>query len=95
MSNCESFNNSEKKAMPHSFEGASYYAMQLSLTEIGLGSFLHAFRIPFSGFLLSLNQCFILMAIDEFVKQLGRGYSQANFDGNNSCTKLAKFIPDS
>jgi len=36
------------------------YAMQLSLTEIGLGSLLHAFHIPFSGFFLSLNQCFVL-----------------------------------
>lgn len=39
---------------------ASRFAIQLSLTEIGLGSFLHAFHIPFSGFFLSLNQCFVL-----------------------------------
>jgi hypothetical protein len=36
------------------------HAAILSLIEIGLGSFLHAFRIPFSGQLLSLNQIFIL-----------------------------------
>lgn len=42
------------------FDIASHYALQLSLMEIGLGSILHAFRIPFSGFFLSLNQCFIL-----------------------------------
>jgi hypothetical protein len=46
--------------MPQSFDSVSRYALQLSLMEIGLGSFLHAFRIPFSGFLLSLNQCFVL-----------------------------------
>lgn len=60
MPDCGSFNKSEKKIMPQSFDMASRYAMQLSLMEIGLGSFLHAFHIPFAGFLLSLNQCFVL-----------------------------------
>lgn len=46
--------------MPHSLDIASGCAVQLSLMEIGLGSLLHAFHIPFSGFFLSLNQCFIL-----------------------------------
>lgn len=55
-----SFNKSEKKAMSQSIDIASRYAMQLSLMEIGLGSFLHSFHIPFSGFFLSLNQCFVL-----------------------------------
>jgi hypothetical protein len=36
------------------------HAAILSVIEIGLGSFLHAFRVPFSGQLLSLNQIFIL-----------------------------------
>ncbi len=44
----------------HTFDNISRFSMQLSLTEIGVGSFLHAFRIPFSGFFLSLNQCFVL-----------------------------------
>lgn len=35
-------------------------AALLSIIEIGLGSFLHAFSIPFAGHLLSLNQGFIL-----------------------------------
>lgn len=43
-----------------SLDMASRCAIQLSFMEIGLGSFLHAFRIPFSGFFLSLNQCFVL-----------------------------------
>lgn len=46
--------------MPQSFDIASRCALQLSLMEVGLGSFLHAFHIPFSGFFLSLNQCFVL-----------------------------------
>jgi hypothetical protein len=32
----------------------------LALTEIGLGGFLHNFKIPFTGHFLSLNQIFIL-----------------------------------
>lgn len=60
MTHRESFNKMEKNATPQSFDIASRYAMQLSVMEIGLGSFLHAFHIPFSGFLLSLNQCFVL-----------------------------------
>lgn len=35
-------------------------AAALSLTEIGLGSLLHSFKIPFTGHLLSLNQIAIL-----------------------------------
>jgi hypothetical protein len=36
------------------------HAASLSLIEIGLGSFLHSFKIPFSGHLLSINQMAIL-----------------------------------
>lgn len=50
----------EKKTISQSFDIAAFYAMQLSLTEVGLGSILHALHVPFSGFLLSLNQCFVL-----------------------------------
>jgi hypothetical protein len=35
-------------------------AAYLSLMEIGLGSFLHALRVPFTGYFLSLNQAFFL-----------------------------------
>ncbi|MES2801325.1 MAG: hypothetical protein V4654_02435 [Bdellovibrionota bacterium] len=38
----------------------SYYATLQSLVEVGLGSFLHAMHIPFSGHALSLNQGLIL-----------------------------------
>lgn len=50
----------EQLAPSKACDVASYYAMQLALMEVGLGSFLHAFHIPFSGFLLALNQCYIL-----------------------------------
>lgn len=36
------------------------YSASLSLTEIGLGSFLHGFSIPFAGQFLSLNQIAIM-----------------------------------
>jgi hypothetical protein len=36
------------------------YAATLSLIEVALGSFLHAFRIPFAGTFLSLNQGYLL-----------------------------------
>lgn len=35
-------------------------AAQISLVEIGLGSLLHAFKVPFAGMFLSLNQIFFL-----------------------------------
>ena len=41
-------------------EKISAAAALLSLTEIGLGSLLHSFKIPFAGHFLSLNQGFIL-----------------------------------
>ncbi len=36
------------------------YTGILTLVEIGLGSFLHSLKIPFSGMFLSLNQIFLL-----------------------------------
>ncbi|MEA9357655.1 hypothetical protein SHI21_15605 [Bacteriovorax sp. PP10] len=41
-------------------ELVGHYGATLSLIEVGLGSLLHAFKVPFSGILLSLNQGFIL-----------------------------------
>ena len=41
----------------------------LSITEIGLGSVLHSFKIPFSGHFLSLNQSFILGKIAISIKK--------------------------
>ncbi len=36
------------------------HAALLSMIEVGLGSFLHAFRLPLSGQILSLNQIFLM-----------------------------------
>lgn len=44
----------------NNFELIGKYATTLSIVEIGLGSFLHSLKIPFSGQFLSLNQVFIL-----------------------------------
>ncbi len=41
-------------------ESVGKSAAILSTVEVGLGSFLHGFHIPFSGKLLSLNQTFLL-----------------------------------
>lgn len=41
-------------------ERISSYATLLGLAEMGLGSFLHALKIPFSGTLLCANQIFLL-----------------------------------
>lgn len=39
---------------------AGTYAGLLAAAEVGVGSLLHAFRIPFTGYVLSLNQVLIL-----------------------------------
>jgi hypothetical protein len=41
-------------------EQIGIHATALGLTEVGIGSVMHAFHIPFAGHLLSLNQIFIL-----------------------------------
>ena len=49
-------------------EEYSLAASILSLTEIGLGSFLHGFKIPFSGHFLSMNQGLILAKTTRAIK---------------------------
>ena len=41
----------------HSFQSPAIY---LSLAEVGLGGILHAFKVPFTGYILSLHQIFCL-----------------------------------
>lgn len=59
-----------------------HYGATLSLIEVGLGSILHSFKIPFSGILLSLNQGFILcraaILSREIPKNLWMTYSISN-----------------
>lgn len=63
-------------------EIVGHYGATLSLIEIGLGSLLHTFKIPFSGQLLSLNQGFILcraaILSREIPKNLWTTYSISN-----------------
>jgi hypothetical protein len=47
------------------------YAAFLSLSEVGVGSFLHTFHIPFSGHFLSLNQIFLLSRASGLVGKSG------------------------
>lgn len=49
------------------------FAALLSFIELGLGSFLHSFKIPFSGQLLSLNQVFILTRASIKIKEKSSG----------------------
>ena len=48
------------KARPDPVDVAGQDAALLSAVEVGLGSVLHAFRVPLTGQLLSLNQTFML-----------------------------------
>lgn len=63
-------------------EIVGHYGAALSLIEIGLGSLLHAFKVPFSGALLSLNQGYILcraaISSKELPKNLWITYSVSN-----------------
>lgn len=63
-------------------EIVGHYGATLSLIEVGLGSLLHAFKVPFSGVLLSLNQGYILCRAAtvsrEIPKNLWTTYSISN-----------------
>jgi len=50
-------NNKEKDSQ---VDIVGSHAALLSITEVGLGSLLHSFHLPFSGHFLSLNQIFLL-----------------------------------
>ena len=47
------------------------HAAFLSLSEVGLGSILHSFHLPFSGHILSLNQIFLLSRASYLVGKNG------------------------
>jgi hypothetical protein len=50
---------SSSEALEHS-DVVPLYATYLLFAELGLGALLHAVRFPFTGYLLSLNQIFLL-----------------------------------
>lgn len=47
------------------------YTAYLSIVEIAIGSFLHSFKIPLSGHILSLNEAFILTRSSTEISQSG------------------------
>lgn len=50
----------------------------LSLIEVGLGSLLHSFKIPFTGLFLSLNQGYLLCRVTILTQDKWIGYSVSN-----------------
>ncbi len=46
--------------MKQPWSNTGYYAGNLALTEIGIGSIVHGFKVPLGGNLLAINQAFIL-----------------------------------
>lgn len=56
--------------MKAEFQDITDTAVSLSVIEIGLGSLVHAFRIPFRGHILSINQGLFLQNLGQ--KQLNR-----------------------
>jgi len=53
-------NVSSRMEVNHKIKLIGQYGASLSLIEVGLGSLLHSFHIPFTGIFLSLNQGYIL-----------------------------------
>lgn len=54
------------------------YGALLSIIEVGLGSLLHSFYIPFAGHLLSLNQGFLLCRVAILSNDRGLTYGVSN-----------------
>lgn len=68
------------------------YGATLSLIEVGLGSLLHAFHVPFSGILLSLNQGFILCRATILSRDL-EGNAWAGYSISNVAAVLKSLSP--
>lgn len=54
------------------------YGAFLSLIEVGLGSVLHSIKFPFTGFILSLNQGYLLCRISIKTQNPWMGYHVSN-----------------
>lgn len=59
-------------------EALGNYGAFLSLIEVGLGSILHTFKIPFTGLFLSLNQGYLLCRVTIKTRDKWIGYSVSN-----------------
>ena len=73
------------------------HAIALSLTEIALGSIVHAFKIPFGGHALSLNEIAILTwsmrtAIQEPSLLEGRSFRRAAIHATSSVANAAAML---
>jgi hypothetical protein len=73
-------------------EITGHYAATLSIIEIGLGSFLHALHIPFSGIILSLNQGFILSRAAIFSREFP-GNTWTTYNISNVVAVLKSLSP--
>jgi hypothetical protein len=72
------------------FEFTGRYAALLSGIEIGLGSLLHSFRLPFSGQFLSLNQGLILARACH--KSRGQSWSGKTPSGISNVSAVLKSL---
>ncbi len=72
------------------FEFTGKYAALLSGIEIGLGSLLHSFRLPFSGQFLSLNQGLILSRACH--KSKGEAWSAKTPSGISNVSAVLKSL---
>ena len=61
----------EEKTKQSYVDVCGTYAAFLSISEVGVGSLLHTFHVPFSGHFLSLNQIFLLSRASSLVGKSG------------------------
>jgi hypothetical protein len=67
------------------------YGATLSLIEVGVGSTLHAFRVPFASVFLSLNQGYMLCRSSVKAKNLGGSWTP--YQISNIAAVLKSFSP--
>jgi hypothetical protein len=70
-----------------SVEQIGLHATALSLSEVGLGSVMHALHIPFTGTLLSLNQIFLLTRSLSQVSSNSRTFSPFSISASAALIK--------
>ncbi|MBS0653015.1 MAG: hypothetical protein JSR39_05740 [Verrucomicrobia bacterium] len=70
-----------------SVEQIGLHATALSLSEVGLGSIMHALHIPFTGTLLSLNQIFLLTRSLSQVSSRSRTFSPFSISASAALIK--------
>lgn len=71
-------NAEERRDAPQEMDVVTDLAVTLSIVEIGLGSVVHGFKIPFGGHVLSLNQGMFLSRAMAFALSRREGFRLAN-----------------